>query len=204
MQEVDLLNFTMENKKSGLAILAEQMPAVKAYKQVAWNINHIRKTDGPLPGATLLTKCISCLEQDNGRNMMKQWKIDLLELEKPYCTDRFFTMTSAAEKNNDKKQETIHFLVCNTHPNLNIVLEIDINSRRACWLYYDALKETALQHVLLLVLQLFVKNEIRSLNVHHVAIRLNIGHVKTFFKRNNYIIQIEQPPTGAPAPNIHP
>lgn len=204
MDDLDLLIFIMENRKSGLSVLAEQQPAVKAYKQIAWHINQVKKTEDQLPGATILSHCMARLAQENNRNMMNKWKFAVLDLERPYCNDRFFTMISVPEKQADKKQEPLSFLFCNTHPNLNILLEVDFNSRRACWLYYDALKETALQHALVLLLQIFVEKEIRTLNICHVASRLNIGLVKTFFKRSNYIIQIEQPVTTIPAPKIQP
>lgn len=203
MQDIDLLNYTMDNKKSGLALLAEQMPAVKAYKQVAWNINQLKKKSAHLPGADIISQCTTCLEQDYGKNFMKKWRIDLLAFEKPYFLDRYFTMSSLPDKHADKKPETLHFLVGSTQPNLNILLEIDLAAHRACWLYYDALKESAFQHAMDAVLKLFLEKKIQHLNLHHVHHRVNVPLIRTFFKKNNYTIELEQPPVVVQMPNIH-
>lgn len=192
----------MENKKSGLAALAEQMPAVKAYKQVAWNINQIKKKHGCLPGADIIAQCVATLQDDHVKNFMKKWKIDLLDFEKPYWTDRYFTMTSLPDKSNEKKAEIIHLLIGSTQPNLNILLELDLPAHRACWLYYDALKEAPFRQALASILKLFLDKNIQHLNLQHVAHRLNITMVRSFFKKNNYVIQLEQPAQQVIVPNM--
>lgn len=203
MQDIDLLNDTMDNKKSGLALLAEQMPAVKAYKQVAWNINQLKKKTANQPGADIIAQCITSLEVDYGKNFMKKWRIDLLDYEKPYYLDRYFIMTSIPDKHNDKKPDVLQVLIGSTQPNLNILLELDSTAQRACWLYYDALKETPFQHAMDAVLKLFLDKKILHLNLLHVHHRVNVPLIRSFFRKNNYTIDIELPAAVAISiPNI--
>lgn len=199
---IDLLKYIMDNKKSGLALLAEQMPAVKAYKQVAWNINQIKKKCENLPGCDVISQCTTCLQEDYGKNFMKKWSIQLLPYERPFCHDRYFAMTSIPDKHADKKPEILHFLIGSTQPNLNILLDIDLAAHRACWLYYDALKETAFRHAMDTILQLFLEKKIAHLNLHPVHHRISVPQVRSFFKKQNYTIEIEEPPVVEPMPAI--
>ncbi|WP_276482237.1 hypothetical protein [Paraflavitalea pollutisoli] len=192
----------MDNKKSGLALLAEQIPAIKAYKQVAWNINQLKKKNVSLPGTDIIAQCITSLEVDYGKNFMKKWRIDLLAYEKPYCLDRYFVMSSIPDKHNDKKPEVLQLLVGSTQPNLNILLELDSTAQRACWLYYDALKEAPFQHAMNAILQFFLDKKIQHLNLLHVHQRVNVPLIRSFFRKNNYTIDIEQPAVAVQIPVI--
>lgn len=192
----------MENKISGLTLLAERIPIVKAYKQFAWQVNNIKRTEGAISGADILNKCLAVWQQESNKHFLQKWKISLLDFEKAWCPDRYIAIHSLPAPLPENHQHLSSLLIGSTAPNVNIVLEMDTCTHRACWKYYDALDKKMLPQALQVVINLLHEKEIRLLQVQEIAHRINVNHLRGLCKKQNVEVEkiVEAPTIVIPPP----
>ncbi len=184
----------MEVKISGLTKLAGQMTVVKAFRQIATSIKTIKRSQKPLNETTILEICLMQWNQDyspvSGKLLVKP-----LDFQTPESSAAFFSMATCITDIQEEREQAYEFLICNTLPNVNIVLELFPATHSAVWRYYDALNKKTLPFALQVVTDLLREKNIRTLNISYVAHRISVHNLKVFFRKNNLEIVLEQCPT---------